>query len=129
MNLYSLLQLVLYFVILLALVKPLGMFMAKVYQGERTLLDPVLGPVERFLYRLSGIRADDEMNWKAYALAVILFNALGMLAIYLLQRVQAVLPLNPQGLGPVTADSAWNTAVSFTTNTNWQGYGGETTMS
>ncbi len=129
MNLYSLLQLVLYFVILLALVKPLGAFMAKVYQGERTLLDPVLGPVERFLYRLSGIRADDEMNWKAYALAVILFNALGMLAIYLLQRVQAVLPLNPQGLGPVSADSAWNTAVSFTTNTNWQGYGGETTMS
>ena len=129
MNLYSLFQLVLYFVILLALVKPLGTFMAKVYQGEPTFLDLVLGPVERFVYRLSGVRADDEMDWKAYALAVILFNALGMLALYLLQRGQAVLPLNPQGLGPVSADSAWNTAVSFATNTNWQGYSGETTMS
>ncbi len=129
MNLYSLFQLVLYFVILLALVKPLGTFMAKVYQGERTLLDPMLGPVERFVYRLSGVHVDDEMDWKTYALAVILFNALGMLAIYLLQRGQAILPLNPQGLGPVSVDSAWNTAVSFTTNTNWQGYGGESTMS
>lgn len=129
MNLYSLLQLVLYFVILLALVKPLGTFMAKVYQGERTFLDPVLGPVERFVYRLSGVHVDDEMDWKAYALAVILFNALGMLAVYLLQRTQAILPLNPQGLRSVSADSAWNTAVSFATNTNWQGYGGETTMS
>lgn len=129
MNLYSLFQLVLYFVILLALVKPLGTFMAKVYQGEPTFLDLVLGPIERFVYRLSGVRADDEMDWKAYALAVILFNALGMLALYLLQRGQAVLPLNPQGLGPVSTDSAWNTAVSFATNTNWQGYSGETTMS
>ncbi len=129
MNLYSLFQLVLYFVILLALVKPLGTFMAKVYQGEPTFLDPVLGPVERFVYRLSGVRADDEMDWKTYALAVILFNALGMLALYLLQRGQAFLPLNPQGLGPGSADSAWNTAVSFVTNTNWQGYSGETTMS
>jgi len=129
MNLYSLFQLVLYFVILLALVKPLGTFMAKVYQGEPTFLDPVLGPVERFVYRLSGVRADDEMDWKTYALAVILFNALGMLALYLLQRGQAFLPLNPQGLGPVSADSAWNTAVSFASNTNWQGYSGETTMS
>jgi len=129
MNPYSLFQLVLYFVILLALVKPLGTFMAKVYQGERTLLDPVLGPVERLVYRLSDVHVDDEMDWKTYALAVILFNALGMLAIYLLQRGQAILPLNPQGLGPVSADSAWNTAVSFTTNTNWQGYGSETTLS
>jgi K+-transporting ATPase ATPase A chain len=129
MNLYSWLQLVLYLAVLLLLAKPLGAFMAKVYQGERTFLDPVLGPVERFMYRLAGVKPDEDMNWKTYAIGVMLFNAFGLLAVYLLQRFQAVLPLNPQGLGPVTADSSWNTAVSFATNTNWQGYGGEVTMS
>ena len=122
-------QLILYIVVLLALAKPLGTFMANVYEGKRTFLHPVLGPVERLSYRLAGIRADQEMNWKVYALTVMLFNVLGILVVYLLQRVQAVLPLNPQGLGAVPPDSAWNTAVSFATNTNWQGYGGETTMS
>lgn len=129
MNLYSWFQLIFYMVILLLLAKPLGSFMAKVYQGERTFLDRVLGPVERFIYRLSGVKADEEMNWKTYAVAAMLFNFLGLLVVYGLQRFQAALPLNPQGLGAVTSDSSWNTAVSFATNTNWQGYGGEVTMS
>ncbi len=129
MNLYSWLQLIFYFVVLLALAKPLGSFMAKVYQGERTFLDRVLGPVERLIYRLSGVKPDEDMNWKTYAIAVMLFNVLGLILVYALQRLQAFLPLNPQGLGAVSPDSSWNTAVSFATNTNWQGYGGETTMS
>jgi K+-transporting ATPase ATPase A chain len=129
MNLFSWFQLIFYFVVLLLLVKPLGTFMAKVYQGEHTFLDRVLGPVERFIYRISGVKADEDMNWKTYAMAVMMFNALGLLAVYALQRFQAVLPLNPQGLGAVTPDSSWNTAVSFASNTNWQGYGGEVTMS
>jgi K+-transporting ATPase ATPase A chain len=129
MNIYSWIQLIFYLVVLLALAKPLGSFMAKVYQGERTFLDPVLGPVERFIYRLSGVKPDEEMNWKTYAIAVMLFNVLGLLVVYALQRLQGVLPLNPQGLGAVTPDSSWNTATSFATNTNWQGYGGEVTMS
>jgi potassium-transporting ATPase potassium-binding subunit len=129
MNLYGWLQLIFYLVVLLALAKPLGSFMAKVYQGERTFLDPVMSPVERFIYRLSGVKADEDMNWKTYAIAVMLFNMLGLLVVYILQRLQGVLPLNPQGLGAVTPDSSWNTATSFATNTNWQGYGGEVTMS
>jgi K+-transporting ATPase ATPase A chain len=103
--------------------------MARVYQGERTFLDPALRPVERLIYRASGVRADEEMNWKTYAIAMMLFNGLGLLAVYTLQRLQGALPLNPQGLGAVTPDSSWNSAVSFATNTNWQGYGGEVTMS
>ncbi|MBI5354757.1 MAG: potassium-transporting ATPase subunit KdpA [Chloroflexi bacterium] len=129
MNLYSWFQLIFYIVVLLLLAKPLGSFMAKVYQGERTFLDRVLVPVERFIYRLSGVKPDEDMNWKTYAVAVMLFNVFGLLLVYALQRLQAVLPLNPQGLGAVTPDSSWNTAVSFATNTNWQGYGGEVTMS
>ncbi|HNB40266.1 MAG TPA: potassium-transporting ATPase subunit KdpA [Anaerolineales bacterium] len=123
------LQLILYFGILLLLVKPLGAYMAKVYQGERLFLDPILGHVERFLYRLSGIDQRSEMTWKTYAVAMLIFNILGVITVYLLQRLQETLPLNPQGLGAVSPDSAWNTAVSFASNTNWQGYGGETTMS
>src|SRR5215510_13867673 len=129
MNLYSWLQLIFYLVLLIALAKPLGSYMAKVYQGEHTFLDRVLGPVERFIYRVSGVNAEEDMNWKTYAIAVMVFNILGLLVVYLLQRLQAVLPLNPQGLGPVTPDSSWNTAVSFASNTNWQGSGGEVTMS
>jgi K+-transporting ATPase ATPase A chain len=122
-------QLVLYLVVLLALVKPLGAFMARVYSGERTFLTPVLGPVERLIYRAAGVRADEEMNWQTYALALLVFNLLGLLAVYALQRLQGLLPLNPSRFGAVASDSAFNTAVSFATNTNWQGYGGETTMS
>ncbi len=101
MNLYSWFQLIFYIVVLLALAKPLGSFMAKVYQGERTFLDRVLGPVERFIYRVSGVKPDEDMNWKTYAIAVMLFNVLGLLVVYGLQRLQAFLPLNPQGLGAV----------------------------
>ena len=129
MNTYSWLQLVFYFVVLLLLARPLGSFMARVYQGEHTLLDPVLGPLERLLYRLSGVDPAVEMNWKTYALAMLVFNVVGLLAVYAIQRLQALLPLNPQGLAAVSPDSSWNTAVSFATNTNWQGYGGEVTMS
>jgi len=129
MNIYSWIQLIFYLVVLLLLAKPLGSFMAKVYQGEHTSLDRVLSPIERFIYRLSGINANEDMNWKTYAIAVMVFNVLGLIVVYLLQRLQGVLPLNPQGLGAVTPDSSWNTATSFATNTNWQGYGGEVTMS
>ena len=129
MNLYSWLQLILYMVVLLLLAKPLGLFMARVYQGERTFLDRVLGPVERFIYRVSCVNLGEDMNWKTYAVAMLLFNALGLIVVYALQRLQGGLPLNPQGLGAVTPDSSWNTAVSFASNTNWQGYGGEVTMS
>ena len=129
MTIYSWLQLIFYIVVLLALAKPLGSFMARVYQGQPTFLDRVLGPVERLLYRLIGVKPEEEMNWKVYAVAVMLFNGLGLITVYGLQRLQAFLPLNPQAFGAVSPDSSWNTAVSFATNTNWQGYGGETTMS
>ena len=129
MNLYSWLQLIFYMLVLIALAKPIGLYMARVYQGERTFLDPIMRPLEKLIYRLRGVHSDEEMNWKVYALAMLLFNGLGLFVVYALQRVQGFLPLNPQGFGAVSPDSAWNTAVSFATNTNWQGYGGETTMS
>ena len=129
MNLYSWFQLIFYIAVLLLLAKPLGSFMAKVYQGERTFLNRVLGPVERFIYRVSGVNPEEEMDWKIYAIAMLLFNVLGLFVVYTLQRLQAILPLNPQGFGAIAPDSSWNTAVSFASNTNWQGYGGETTMS
>ena len=122
-------QLGLYLVVLLALAKPLGGFMARVYMGQPSRLDRVLGPLERLIYRLCGVRAEEEMGWKTYAIAMLLFNLFGFLAVYALQRLQGVLPLNPQGFGAVTPDSSFNTATSFATNTNWQGYGGEVTMS
>jgi K+-transporting ATPase ATPase A chain len=122
-------QIGLYLMVLLALVKPLGGFMARVYQGERTFLDPVIRPVERLVYRLGGVSPEAEMDWRTYAVAMLLFNGLGLLALYALQRAQGWLPLNPQGMGAVSPDSSFNTAASFASNTNWQGYGGETTMS
>jgi len=125
----SALQLGLYLVVLLALVKPLGAYMARVYEGRPIGLDRVFGWLERLVYRLAGVRPGAEMGWKPYAAAMLIFNFVGLLAVYLLQRIQGLLPLNPQGFGPVSADSAFNTAVSFATNTNWQGYGGETSMS
>jgi K+-transporting ATPase ATPase A chain len=129
MNLPGVMQMVIFAIVLTALVKPLGHFMAKVFQGERTWLSPVLGPVERGIYRLCGIDAHSESSWKRYALAVLLFNLIGFLAVYVIQLAQGVLPLNPQGFAGVEAKSAFNTAVSFASNTNWQGYGGESTMS
>jgi len=122
-------QLVCYVVVLLLLAKPLGAYMARVYENHPCGLDTALGWLERLIYRVSGIRATEEMGWKTYTATVLLFNLAGLLAVYVLQRVQGVLPLNPQGLGAVSPDSSFNTAVSFATNTNWQGYGGETTMS
>lgn len=129
MTLFSWFQLIVYLAVLLLLAKPLGTYMAQVYQGQRTFLSPLLQRVERPFYRLLGTSPESEMDWKTYALALLWFNLFGVLAVYLLQRLQEVLPLNPQALGAVTPDSSWNTAVSFASNTNWQGYGGETTMS
>src|SRR5262245_43174243 len=123
------LQIGLYLVVLLALVKPLGGYMARVYEGRPTFLDALMRPVERFIYRACGVRPDEGMTWKSYAIAMLPFNALGMLVVYAIQRLQGVLPLNPQGFGAVTPDSSFNTAASFATNTNWQGHGGESTMS
>ena len=123
------LQIGLYLIVLLLLVKPLGSFMARVYEGERTFLSPVLGPVERFIYRLIGVKPQEEMDWKTYAFAMLLFSLVGLITLYGLQRLQAILPLNPQNLGAVAPDLSFNTSVSFNTNTNWQSYGGETTMS
>ena len=122
-------QIAFYVVVVLVLVKPLGAYMARVYEGRRVALDRVLGWLERLTYRLGGIRAGEEMGWKTYAVAMLVFNVLGFLAVYALQRLQGVLPLNPQAMGAVSPDSSFNTAVSFATNTNWQGYGGESTMS
>jgi K+-transporting ATPase ATPase A chain len=124
-----LLQPALYLLVLLLLVKPLGAFMARVYQGERTFLSPVLQPVERFIYRLARIHADEDMDWKTYAIAFLLLNFVGILLLYSIQRLQSILPLNPQNLGAVSPGLAFNTAVSFVTNTNWQSYSGEATMS
>jgi K+-transporting ATPase ATPase A chain len=123
------LQVGIYLVVLLALAKPLGVFMARVYDGKPTFLDPVLRPLERLIYRLCGVDPDEGMDWKTYAVAMVVFNAVGMLAVYALQRLQGLLPLNPQGFAGVTPDSSFNTAASFASNTNWQGYGGEATMS
>jgi K+-transporting ATPase ATPase A chain len=103
--------------------------MAHVYEGRQTLLHRVLSPIEQLIYRLSGINPAAEMNWKMYAIAALLFNFLGLLVVYGLQRLQGILPLNPEALGAVSPASSWNTAVSFASNTNWQGYGGETTLS
>jgi K+-transporting ATPase ATPase A chain len=121
-------QLVFFVVVLLLLTRPLGAYMARVYRG-RVALERGLGWLERLIYRAGGDRAADEMGWKAYALAMLAFNIVGLFAVYLLQRLQGVLPLNPQGMAAVSPDSSFNTAVSFATNTNWQGYGGESTMS
>ncbi|HXI21221.1 MAG TPA: potassium-transporting ATPase subunit KdpA, partial [Gemmatimonadales bacterium] len=123
------LQLALYLAVLLALAWPLGGYMARVYQGESPGLVRVLGPIERLCYRLAGVRADEEMDWRRYAAAVLLFSVAGFLAVYALERLQGSLPLNPAGRTGVAPGLALNAAVSFVTNTNWQAYGGETTMS
>ena len=123
------LQFSLFSLILLASVRPVGTYMARVFEGERTWLDPVLRPIERLIYKLSGIDAKNEMNWREYAFAMLGFAAVSLLVTYGIERMQHWLPFNPQGLANVSPDLAWNTAVSFTTNTNWQSYTPETTMS
>jgi potassium-transporting ATPase potassium-binding subunit len=129
MTVNGIFQIVLYLSVLLVLVKPLGSYMAKVYQGGSFGLDLILGPVERLIYRMFGIRPADEMSWKTYAGAAILFKLAFFFVLYLILRMQGMLPLNPQGFSGVSPDLAFNTAVSFITNTNWQSYGGESTMS
>jgi K+-transporting ATPase ATPase A chain len=129
MNPNNLLQFGLYLVVLLVLARPLGLYMAAVFEGRPTFLSRLIKPVESLIYRLCGVRAEEEMGWKTYSVAFMVFNLLGALVVYALQRLQDLLPLNPQKLGAVSADSSFNTAISFATNTNWQGYGGETTMS
>ena len=123
------LQLGLFLLVLLALAWPLSSYITRVMQGENPGVLRFVAPLERGVYRLAGIRPDEDMGWRGYAVALLLFNLLGALAVYGLQRLQGILPLNPQALAGVAPDSAFNTAISFITNTNWQGYGGETTMS
>ncbi len=125
----SWLQIALYFGVLIALSVPLGAYMARVYGGERVWLARLLGPIERGIYRLAGTSPDDEMPWTRYAGALLIFSGLSFGAVYLIQRVQGLLPFNPARLGAVPAHLAFNTAVSFATNTNWQSYGGEVTLS
>ena len=121
---------ILFFLLAVFLVTPvLGRFMSRVFARERTWLDPVLRPVERLVYRLTGVDEAREMRWTEYAVSLILFSVVSMLVLYVMQRLQAILPWNPQGFAGVAPDLAFNTAASFTTNTNWQAYGGETTMS
>jgi len=129
MNTAGILQIVLYGVILTATAIPLGFYMARVFQGERTWLSPVLGPIERSIYRLCGVKADEEQHWTTYAFAVLAFNLIGIFIIYAVMRLQNYLPMNPAGQAAVPPDLAFNTAISFATNTNWQNYGGESTMS
>jgi K+-transporting ATPase ATPase A chain len=124
------LQIAVFLALIFAVTKPLGVFMAHVFNRERTLMDPVLRPIERLLYRVTGVDENHEMRWTEYAVSMLLFSAVSMLLLYLIQRVQGFLPLNPQKFGAVSpAHLAFNTAASFTTNTNWQNYSGETTMS
>ena len=122
-------QIAFYCVLVTALAKPLGGYMTRVFNGERTLLQPVLRPLERGIYRLCGVREDDEQHWLTYGAALMVFSAAGFLSLYALQRLQNVLPFNPQNLDAVGADLAFNTSVSFVTNTNWQSYTPESTMS
>src|SRR5208282_887092 len=129
MNSNAIIQIALFSLIIIAISVPLGLYMAKVFAGERTFLDPVLVPAERLIYRLCGVQPATEQTWVEYAVSLLLFSLVGMVVLYALQRLQGLLPLNPQGFGAVSTDLAFNTAASFTTNTNWQAYSGESTMS
>jgi K+-transporting ATPase ATPase A chain len=129
MTLNGWLQILCFLLAVLLVTRPLGAYMARVFSGQRTWLDPVARPLERLIYRLTGVDETREMRWTEYALSVLLFSVVSMLVLYAMQRLQGVLPFNPQGFGAVAPDLAFNTAASFTTNTNWQNYGGESTMS
>jgi len=129
MSLNDLIQMAVFLIVLLLLVKPLGSYMARIYEGSPAGLNVWFSPVERLIYRLCGVKAEEGMSWKTYAVAMMLFNILGIVVVYAIQRLQAVLPLNPMAMPAVSPDSAFNTAVSFVSNTNWQGYSGESTMS
>jgi len=129
MSIWDIIQVVFFFLLLFLLAWPLGLYMAKVYQGEKTWLDPILRPVEKLFYRVYGVATDQEMNWREYALSLLAFNVLGAVLLLGLQLFQKLMPLNPQQFEGLSWDLALNTAVSFMTNTNWQAYGGESTMS
>src|SRR5689334_19854571 len=134
----GLLYIVIFFGVLLAITKPLGLYMAKVFQGERTILHPALRPIERLIYRMGGIHEEVEQHWMRYTASLLAFSVISFLFVYAIQRLQGWLPLNPLGLGtasapgnatPLKPDLSFNTAVSFMTNTNWQSYAGEATLS
>ena len=129
MNTYDWQQTLFFFAVLLLLVKPVGTFMAKFYQGERTFLSPLLSPCENLLYRICGVNKDEEMGWQHYAGAMLLFNLVGFVALFAILLLQHLLPLNPQGLPAFSWQLALNSAVSFITNTNWQAYSGESAAS
>ena len=129
MTLNGWIQISVFFLVLLLLVKPLGSYMARVYLGQPHALLSLLGPLERMLFRICGISSDREMEWTTYAFAVLLFSGIGMAFVYIVQRLQALLPLNPRHLGSVPPALAFNTTASYVTNTNWQAYSGEATMS
>jgi potassium-transporting ATPase potassium-binding subunit len=129
MTFNGILQIVVFVVILALITKPLGLYMARVYQGKPIIIDRVLGPFEHLIYRICGTSEADEMNWKQYAVALLVFNLLGILLLYALHRLQGSLPLNPQGFAGTSEHLAFDNAISFGTNTNWQSYGGEVTLS
>jgi len=129
MNLNNLIQISFYLIVLLLTVKPLGIYMAYIYEGRPTGINVWFSSFEKWIYRVCGVKPEVGMIWKEYAVALMLFNVLGILVVYAIQRLQAFLPLNPMTMPAVSPDSSFNTAVSFATNTNWQGYGGESTMS
>ncbi len=124
-TLQSVLQVLIFLAILLLITKPLGLYMTRIFSGERTWLTPVLAPVERLFYKLCGIDPAEEQRWTGYVVSMLLFSLAGMLLLYIIQRTQQWLPLNPQHLPNVEPQLAFNTAASFTTNTNWQNYAGE----
>src|ERR1700758_4429242 len=128
MTIYGWVQIALFSVIVILITRPLGGYMTRVFAGERTFLSPVLRPIERAVYWCCGVDEKEEQHWLTYAVAVLLFSVAGFLTLYALQRLQWYLPFNPQGQAGVAPDLAFNTSVSFVTNTNWQAYGGETTM-
>src|SRR5262249_45348068 len=129
MTVTNALEIAVYLAIIAALTPLVGGYMKRVFSGERTLLDPVLRPVERGIYRICGVDAEEDQGWVEWTLVMLAVNAVSLFILYGFQRLQKWLPLNANGFGPVAPDSSWNTAVSFTTNTNWQGYSGESTMS
>src|SRR5581483_5165233 len=125
------LQIAVYFLIILAIAKPMGIFMARVFEGGRTFLHPLLRPLETATYKLAGVNESTEQRWTQYTASLLAFSIFSFLFVYLLQRLQGLLPLNPQAFGAaqVSPDLAFNTAISFVTNTNWQSYSGESTLS
>ena len=129
MTYFGLAQIAVFTALIAGLTKPLGFYMARVFAGERTVLRPVLGPIEKMLYRVAGVDPAKEQSWLDYAFSFLSFNCFGILAFYALQRLQVLLPFNPQEMAGVSPDLSLNTAISFTTNTSWQSYAGETTLS